>query len=240
MLVTHPATAQVTVYSNDFDGSAFVLSGVGASFSSFMTSPTPGPAGGNPAANPSTTFLGAFSAAANASTDLMLNNLPQHTAVSIAFDLYIIGTWDGNTPTVGPDIWDLRQVGSGTPLLRTTFSNMTVFGETQDYPDSYPGGNNPAFSGAAQQGTLGYYFGSFLGDLDAVYSLSFTMPDTSGNLALHFSNNNQDGGLDEQWGIDNLRVSITPAAVPEGGTLTLLTGLAIPGGGLLLRRRRKK
>ncbi len=48
-------------------------------------------------------FLGEFS---NNDIILNLDHLPSHTYVNVSFDLYIIMTWDGNFPDLGPDIWE--------------------------------------------------------------------------------------------------------------------------------------
>jgi hypothetical protein len=196
------------IYSNDFEGS------VGAEWSDPSTSVTP----------TGRRFLGIFGAQ---TISLTLNDVPAGQ-VDLAFDLFIINTWDGSQPidplstpshVVGPDVWDLS-VASGPTLLHATFS---VFDGTkamhsfrdfpQSYPDDYPEGAHPARSGAAENDTLGYFEG------DSVYRLSFSH--AGGPLVLNFS------GIfppsdPEEWGIDNITVS----AVPEP------SGLVFAGLGL--------
>jgi hypothetical protein len=53
---------------------------------------------------------------------LTLHDLKPHTLVTVAFDLYILKSWDGNNQTYGPGRWALR-VQNGPTLLDTTFSN---------------------------------------------------------------------------------------------------------------------
>lgn len=54
---------------------------------------------------------------------LTLAGLGPHTAVSVAFDLYVAGSWDGNSPSEGPDVWSLR-VGDGAVLFQTRFNTQ--------------------------------------------------------------------------------------------------------------------
>ncbi len=49
-------------------------------------------------------------------------NLPEHTSLTLAFDLYILKSWDGASPRYGPDRFILS-VSNGPTLLDTTFSN---------------------------------------------------------------------------------------------------------------------
>ena len=68
---------------------------------------------------------------------LTLRALKPHTTATVAFDLYILKSWDGNNPNYGPDRWSLR-VRGGETLLDTTFSNNPKTGRydlsLQDYP----------------------------------------------------------------------------------------------------------
>lgn len=128
----HAAPAPILVYSNDFEGA------VGAEWSSILTDTTP--IGGR-------RFLGEFG---NDTVTLSLSSLPLHAQISISFDLFIIRSWDGNRVIlqgnpVGPDEWDFRVAG-GPALLHTTFSQHPPSGLNfpQAYPDTYPGGSNPA------------------------------------------------------------------------------------------------
>ena len=107
-------------------------------------------------------------------------------------------SWDGNDNTYGPDIWDLS-VQDGPTLLHTTFSK----GQRQAYPDTYPGGDHPARTGALENNSLGY---SFYGD--SVYHLSFTFPHSANSLVLVFSASGLQGLGDESWGLDNVNVSL--------------------------------
>ena len=135
---------------------------------------------------------------------LTLRRLRPHARATVAFDLYILKSWDGNNPNYGPDRWSLR-VERGPTLLDTTFSNNL---KTRPYDLSlqdYPAANSAPHAGADGINTLGY---TFFGD--SVYHLTFTFAHAGDTLILHFSSSLFEGkGIaDESWGLDNVRVSI--------------------------------
>jgi hypothetical protein len=192
LMFAAPLKAEV-IYQNDFGGV------VGPEWSPTSVSTTP--AGAN-------RFLGEFSAQ---TVTLALADLPTHTDITVSFDVYIIRTWDGNgIPENGPDQLKVAVAG-GPTLLHTTFSNLpNQTNHRQAYPDAYPGGDNPALTGAAEMGTLGYPpRGGFLNFGDSVYQLSFTFPHTESALTLDFSGINLQSIFDESWGLDNVVVAIT-------------------------------
>jgi hypothetical protein len=133
---------------------------------------------------------------------LTLHNLKPHTFMTVAFDLYVFKSWDGDNQTYGPDRWALRVQG-GPALLDSTFSNNPKTGADLS-PQNYPVANSPQQSGAASVNTLGY---TFYGD--STYHLGFTFPHTGDTLILNFSSSlfEGKGTDDESWGLDNVRVS---------------------------------
>jgi hypothetical protein len=141
-------------------------------------------------------FLGAF---ANEEVRLSLSGIPEHTELTIEFDLYVIGSWNGNRPG-NPDIAHFR--ADGQTIFSTTFSNSWDPRDDQAYPDPYPGGNHPYGTGAAAVRTLGYPDGSASWG-DSTYRLRFTIPHTASSLNFGFGGAN----LQEIWGLDNIRVS---------------------------------
>lgn len=204
-------------YGNDFQSS--IVSG----WSDAPISITP---------NGSNHFLGLFQ---NQTTELSLTGLPYPGTATVAFDLYVIGTWDGNAPMpeAGPDIWSFG-VGA-TKLIETTFGQWYGFSNDygQAYPGEYPTGVYPFRSGASSINSLGYTGSYWDSSGDSIYSLSFTFPYGTNDLALNFSGNLSDVAPNENWGIDNIQVSVSP--VPEPSTMLLLgAGLL---GGVRLRRR---
>src|SRR5215471_15521432 len=78
---------------------------------------------------------------------LTLRNLKPHTMLTVAFDLYILKSWDGNNAIYGPDRWSLRVQG-GTTLLDTSFSNNPKIGADLSQQD-YPTGASAHQAGAA-------------------------------------------------------------------------------------------
>ncbi|MFN0056485.1 MAG: hypothetical protein ACKV0T_30425 [Planctomycetales bacterium] len=215
VLCDWPTAEAGSVYCNDFEGV------VGAEWSEQSTSVT----------TSGRRFLGVFGAQ---TVSLAIATVPAGT-VNLAFDLFVINTWDGNqftdplsTPThvVGPDVWELS-LASGTTLFHATFS---VFDGTkamhsfrdfpQSYPDDYPEGTNPARTGASENDTLGYFEG------DSVYRLAFSFAHAGGPLDFNFSGLFPQGDP-EEWGVDNILVS----AVPEPssfvvGSIVGLMGIA--------------
>ena len=133
---------------------------------------------------------------------LTLHNLKPHTFMTVAFDLYVFKSWDGDNQTYGPDRWALRVQG-GPALLDSTFSNNPKTGADLSL-QNYPVANSPQQSGAASVNTLGY---TFYGD--SIYHLRFDFPHTGDTLILNFSSSlfEGKGTDDESWGLDNVRVS---------------------------------
>lgn len=146
-------------------------------------------------------FLGQFG---SEQVTLNLSKLPVHQTVTLAFDLYIIRTWDGN---VDPDIFDIT-VNGGPTLLHTTFTNNTgVNYQPQAYPGAYPGAANPPYTGASEIGALGYLPPDVAAQ-DAVYQLRFTFAHNSPDLQVHFAGIGLQELADESWGLDNVIVSL--------------------------------
>ena len=127
LLSTQPAAA-VTIYFDDFEGGA-----PGSEWSYTSTDITP---------QGQDTFLGLFGTEENwTSVSLTLADLPTHTTLTLSFDLYLAGSWDGNrTDNGGEDQWILSV--DGVSLLGTTFSNRERY--LQSYPDAFPSSGNPA------------------------------------------------------------------------------------------------
>ena len=217
-------------------GSALYFSdfqfGVGPEWSSSVTSTTPG------GCVRCTTFLGSF---ANADVQLALTGLAAHSDLTISFDLYVVGSWDGNrNDWAGPDRWSFGLNGE-TPLLSTTFS---LYDPTQAYPEDYPAGDYAARSGAAENNTLGYLVDPWNGD--SVYHLTYTIPHASDAVQFEFIGWNLQQVSDESWGLDNVQVqatdlpeprSIVLVAVPIAMALLLRTGKLTSSARRSARRR---
>jgi hypothetical protein len=98
VLLAGQARAATGVYTNNFSSTT-----VGPEWSVPITDVTP--VGAN-------RFLGQFT---NQTVSLTLTNLPSHTNVTVAFDFYVLKTWNGNATNGGPSLWDLTVAG-GTNL----------------------------------------------------------------------------------------------------------------------------
>ena len=199
LLTALPAAADpILIYSKDF------TSGAGPEWSNTNVYTM---ASGNK-------FLGQF---ANQTVSLTLNNVPS-SLVTLAFDLFIISNWDGNSTSSGPDKWELKVAG-GPTLLSTTFSNRS---SSQAYPDSYPGGSYPKFTGAVASYSSGITNPAGIDDGYALYHLTYSLPFAGGTLGLQFSSDVSSPNQ-ETFGIDNVTVTDPlPADVPEPATLLLL------------------
>ncbi len=164
-------------------------------------------------------FLGEFG---NESVTLSLSGLGEHDALEVAFDLYLIRSWDGNQPLVGPDIFSFGVQG-GPTLLRSSFAVQPIGWERpQSYPAAAGAGDHAMGTGAAEFRSLGYTWAS-QGN-DAVYRFSFLIPHASENVMLWFAAEGLQGLDDESWGLDNVSVGLVPA--PGALALMGLAGLA--------------
>jgi len=165
----------------------------------------------------SRTFLGPFD---NEILNLKLLNLPPHSRVEVVFDLFIMGSWEGNASVdprgraVGPDVWRLS-VASGPELIQTTFSNVGFIEryDHQAYPDSYPDGDHPARTGADESNSLGYLhnfpdLGVGTRPVDTVYNMTFSFDHDDALLWLVFEASGLTGHTDENWGLDNVTVRL--------------------------------
>jgi hypothetical protein len=133
---------------------------------------------------------------------LTLHDLAPHGALRVSFDLYVLKSWDGNSPAYGPDSWSLG-VEDGPILFTSSFSNnqkVRTEGSYQDYP--IPG--SLPHSGAVARNTLGCrFFG------DSIYALEFVFAHSGRTLTVNFRSSlfEGKGTADESWGLDNVRVT---------------------------------
>lgn len=234
VLVSSGRADMVTVYSNDFQTSA----GSEWFYPSIVSAPLP--------EDGSRRFLGEWGPADwwwdydCTSVVLTLGEMEPHSLVTLNFDLYVMHSWDGNCDISGdgPDWWKLT-MNDSLVLLFTTFNNNPFYfngqypyqsqsfsGLGDALPDTYTGSilTTPLYqgqTGAVEIGTLGYT--STYPDIgtvpaDAVYHMSFTVPDTSSTVVFDFrssARSNHDYPPDaERWGLDNVVVTID--AMPTG------------------------
>lgn len=135
-------------------------------------------------------------------------------SVTISFDLYIIGTWDGaGQQGFGGDRWQIEVSRNGGPrenVFHTSFSNQAT--KPQNFPKQIDGGTNPNGRGAYSLNALGYpkALGKF--DVgDAIYRLTYTVANPgAGPLVFYFHSTTPLQDLsDESWGLDNVSIGGT-------------------------------
>jgi len=181
--------------------------------------------------------------------------------VSVTFDLYVIGSWDGRGKQAQHGVFQANVfqlsyrcegTASTSTIFQTTFSNQLTV--QQDYPLSYLQGGNKAGTGAVAIDALGYASRPDLSNTpqfrsfgDATYHMSFAMANpcisvADGGITFIFSSTNPSAQStwDESWGIDNVTVETfggQVAETPEPGAAVLaLVGLAGVIGYRRLRR----
>jgi len=156
------------------------------------------------------------SASPDLPTFLTLTDLPEHTSVSLDFLLAIINSWDGADGGASPDFFDVTI--DGTTVFSEAFDNFVL--ESQTYippagvlltprigptvPISPDGFTNMGFdTGIGQEEFWG----------DALYSMGNepafkSIPHALSTLTVAWYSNGAgyQGGSNESWAIDNLRV----------------------------------
>jgi hypothetical protein len=149
------------------------------------------------------------------STRLTLTGLAPHTTIDIDFLLAIINTWDGSSDGGNPDFFNVRVDGA------------VIFSQTFDFRDAADQSYVPP---AGVQLTPRPFGNLGFSNTDAAYNLGLdptfsNIAHTSSTLTIDWfaSGGGWQGGGDESWAIDNVRVSINDiSAVPEPSTLVLL------------------
>lgn len=145
-------------------------------------------------------FLGQFGSEI---VTLTLSNLPRHSTLNLAFDLFVIQSWDGNGEGCCGESWRLALDNNSSPF-ETTFSNTGGSGNTQTFPESVGSqARHPEHTGAVETNSLGY---SFQGD--AVYRMRFSFVHTADCVRISFSGTGLEPILNESWGLDNVQVSV--------------------------------
>lgn len=185
LLMVTPAWSQsqgVTLLEDTFD----TPPGAGWSTQATATAPATGEK-----------FLGQFAAE---SVTLSLKDLPDHTWVRVEFDVYAIGSWDGNSPTDGPDLFRV-DTDDGRPLVRTTFG----WRYEQAYPGQFGVHTNPPRTGSTINNALGFTWKSFA--VDDIYHIQLVFPHAKDTLGLTFASTQNEAIDNESWGLDNVTVT---------------------------------
>ncbi len=158
-------------------------------------------------AKAATTFLGRF-----ADQVVTLRVPAGSTNLTITFDVYVIGSWDGaGLQGFGGDQWqvEVERAGVKQNLFHTSFSNQAT--KPQHYPKQVTDkGTRPNGTKALALNSLGYPKASAKFDVgDAIYRMTFTVSNpTGGEVVFHFHTTTPlQGEPDESWGLDNVQVT---------------------------------
>lgn len=212
-------------YFNNFDVAPTVAPGVSAALSGVTTTEgVQGYAGLGPSGNQfGGNFLRNTSAYPAQYTTLTLTGLPAHTSVNVNFLLGTIDTWDGyNNPQWGPDAFNVKVDGV------SVFSE--VFAMQSNGTMTYIPPSGVLLSSGTQLG-----FNSYWQYTDNAYNMYLepafqNIAHTGSSLTISWfaSGPNWQGGLDESWAIENVRVDVVPlppTVVLLGSGLLGLAGL---------------
>ena len=163
---------------------------------------------------------------------LFLDEVGDHDYVFISFDLYIHGSWDGNSNGFSkndkPDKWvmefnpemDLFKDNS-VDNFTTTFSNSPCWPNyclRQSYPDKYPSENNPK-TGSFKTDLNEICINSFFGGKTSLYQIEKGFSSSGENIVIRFFdelyqpnaidiNGKNQEKCDESWSLDNLRIRV--------------------------------
>lgn len=176
-----------------------------------------------------TTVIGDFN---NDGFTLHLEDTGDHDYIFISFDLYIHGTWDGNSNRFPendkPDKW-IMEINPDMDLIKdssidkfvTTFSNSPCFSNyclKQSYPESYPFENNPQ-TGNRALNLPKKCENSFYGGETTLYKIEKGFKHSGNAIMIRFydqlyqPNAIDDFGInqakcDESWSMDNLKIRV--------------------------------
>ena len=174
----------------------------------------------------------------NSGFTLHVNNLGKHDFIYITFDLYIHGSWDGNSNGFNPkdhgfedqpDLWimDLRPEMLNFQSLdfqrfQTTFSNSPCFPTfclKQSYPNSFPFTNNPKTSAQEINLTENCVSPGWNNQKTSLYKIEKGFDHSGEALIIRFHDklfqpnaiNSQGESIakcDESWSMDNIKIRV--------------------------------
>jgi hypothetical protein len=210
-----PARANADMlYLNDFTNPATVALGASASFDA-----AGGGADAIQAASPLLGIYGPFffHNTTGGLTELTLSNLPTHTGADVAFILAFINSWDSRDGgCCSPDNLDLYIDGS--KIASYTYNN--ALGSIKDIGGGSLIAEYVEFDNSS-------YYGDTIADMSGDPLLSFVHTASTLTIGFQFTGGGFQGGGDESWGIDDLRVDLSgvethPTPVPEPATFLMI------------------
>ena len=159
-----------------------------------------------------------------------LNDIGDHEYIFLSFDLYIHGSWDGNTNGFKnddrPDLWKIEFNANmdmyNDPSIGkfiTTFSNSPCFSNyclRQSYPEVYPFANNPK-KGHYKTDLKSKCESNFFGGPSTLYKIEKTFKSSGNAINIRFydelyqpnaidKNGIPQHKCDESWSLDNLTI----------------------------------
>jgi len=241
VLCNRLAAAPITVFSDDFDGGRWLAEGVSGDFSGINnTESVQGYSGlghsgyvfsGSSLRN--TTKLAPMQASPSV---LTLSGLSSHTHIDLDFLLAIIDSWDGGgSPPYAPDRFNVTV--DGLLVFSHTFSEVN----NEVRPQSYvpPEGGLLAFNTPLGFSSVGGFNDSAYDmSLEPTLIVAHTAPSVS--IQWYADGDGWQGGADESWAIENVRVRVESNVVPEPCTLLVWSGLGAAGLVAAWRRRRRQ
>ena len=161
---------------------------------------------------------------------LHLENIGDHDYIFVSFDLYIHGSWDGNSNGFDKndkaDKW-IIEINPGMDLMNdysqgefvTTFSNSPCWDNyclRQSYPEPFPFENNPT-KGSFKTKLIRKCTNSFFGGPTSQYKIEKIFKNSGKGVLIKFYDElyqpnaiDKDGipqsKCDESWSLDNLKV----------------------------------
>ncbi|MBS0479011.1 MAG: PEP-CTERM sorting domain-containing protein [Proteobacteria bacterium] len=227
MLAAAPAGAQV-VYSNDFDGGTTTAPGVGVVITNGGSTGTATSGAWN-ANGWKNSFLINSSVGPITTTEFAFSNLGAHTSISLGGVLGLLDSWDSTDGSPAPDLLEVLINGSVVATLTANNASGTV--------TNAAGGVVIALHD--QVDTHQFYSDTLV---DFTNSPWATFAHTGSTLTVGFraAGAGWQGGTDEEWGLDNFRVTAINATggVPEPATWAMmLVGFGAVGGALRSRRK---
>ena len=220
-----PASAAV-LFSNDFDGNVSVGSGIGVTMldnGALETANTVGDWTGSYFANRSAGNPAAMSS-------LTLTNLLPHTQVSATFIVGFLESWDSfDGGCCAPDNLDFFIDGNKVATLTARNALGTI--------EEFGGGTVTGQFVQANGNT--YHFDTIV-DMSTAGFLTFAHTGSTLTLAMQASGNGWQGGDDEAWGVDALRITYdgTPAVPEPSSWALMIAGAGVVAAGIRTKRRK--
>ena len=225
------AQASLLVYQNNFDAPAIVAAGFTASLTGggiIGTAVGPGFAPSAIANRVLSNSTGSLTSTPIASS-LSMGSVAGYNAGKVSFDLAFVGSWDspGGIAIGSPDYFQM--LINNSLALQTTCNYGSGPASGCD-PNAFPLQLNPVGFVLLAGPTL---LSGAIRTLHVSQAFSFT-PSSNLNIDWRAAGAGWQGGKDESWAIDNIKVELS--TVPEPGALAL-AAVALLAAGMAGRRR---